>query len=435
MTLARSGRRPRSVALLPNNPFLTDSRVWKIAGTLGRAGYEVTVVARSQDGLPPRQEEDGFRVVRVRQPRPFPWLPTPGLPPGEEHGADAAPPGRRAGGPVARGRSLAHATIGRGVQALRYLRLTQAWATEVVRAVPWADVWQAEGLVTLPLAAELRRQRGGLAIYDSRDLDAQAGRFARLPGPWRGLLERRETALARSMDALTCASEPYARVLGALWGRMPTVVWNGPPEFDPPDPPERRWHERLGLDPALRVVLFLGLTMPGRGISELCRAMGEVPGAVLVVAGFGTDYARYQAEAAALPHADRIFFPGGVAPAEILPLIASADISAMPVQGDTLNHRLNTPTKLFDAMGAGVPVVASDLPGMGPIVRETGCGELCDPDSPTDIARAIRVILEAPPGRRAGYREAALAAARGAYSWERQARSLLGVYEELRLPV
>ena len=38
---------------------------------------------------------------------------------------------------------------------------------------------------------------------------------------------------------------------------------------------------------------------------------------MLVVAGFGTDYARYQAEAAALPHADRIFFPGGVAPAEI----------------------------------------------------------------------------------------------------------------------
>ena len=145
----------------------------------------------------------------------------------------------------------------------------------------------------------------------------------------------------------------------------------------------------------MKVVLFLGLTMPGRGIAELCRAIGEVPGAVLVVAGFGTDYERYQAEAAALPHADRIFFPGGVAPADILPLIASADISAMPVQGDTLNHQLNTPTKLFDAMGAGVPVVASDLPGMGPIVRATGCGELCDPDSPTDIARAIRVILDA----------------------------------------
>ncbi|MFN8623145.1 MAG: glycosyltransferase family 4 protein [Chloroflexota bacterium] len=433
MATARATRRPHSVALLPNNPFLTDSRVWKIAGTLGKAGYDVTVVARAQADLPARQEEDGFTVLRVEQPKPFPWLPTPGLPQGEEHGT-AAGSGPTAPGPVDRAKRVASASAGRGAQALRYLRLTQAWASEVVRAVPWADVWQAEGLVTLPLAAELRRRRGGLAIYDSRDLDVQAGRFAKLPGPWRAMLERRETSLARSMDALTCASEPYAKVLGEAWGRKPVVVWNGPPDFTPPDPPERRWHERLGLAPETKVVLFLGLTMPGRGIAELCRAIGEVPGAVLVVAGFGTDYARYQAEAAALPHADRIFFPGGVAPADILPMIASADISAMPVQGDTLNHQLNTPTKLFDAMGAGVPVVASDLPGMGPIVRDTACGELCDPDDPADIARAIRVILDASPERRAEYRAAALAAARGPYSWDKQAATLLSVYDGLRVP-
>lgn len=427
-----AGRRPRRIALIPNNPFETDSRVWKVASTLGHAGYDVTVVAREKAGLPERQDEDGFRVVRVVQPKPLAWLPSPGLPAGEEHGpAGAAAP--RAGG-IARMRRIATASVGRAIQAVRYLRLTSAWASAIERAIPPADVWVAEGLVTLPLAAELRRRHGGLAIYDARDLDVQAGRFAKLPGPWRRLLERRETALARSMDALVSVSTPYAEVLGAAWGRMPAIVWNGPPDFTPPDPPEHRWHDRLRLAPGTPVVLFLGLTMPGRGIAELCRAIGEVPGAVLVVAGFGTDYERYRTEAAALPHADRIFFPGGVPPQEILPLIASADISAMPVQGDTLNHRLNTPTKLFDAMGAGVPVVASDLPGMGPIVRETGCGELCDPDDPSSIAAAIRRILEATPDRRAAYRAAALAAARGPYAWERQAATLLALYDGLRMP-
>ena len=434
MTAPTEGRRPRTVALLPNNTFTTDSRVWKIAGTLGQAGYDVTVVARAGDGLPARQQEDGFSVLRVQQPRPFSWLPTPGLPAGEEHGWVGGSGPSAHSGPVDRARRLVDMSVGRGAQALRYLRLTQAWSKEVVKVVPWADVWQAEGLVTLPLAAELRRQRGGLAIYDSRDLDVQAGRFAKLPGPWRTLLERLERSLARSMDALISVSTPYAEVLAASWARQPTIVWNGPPDFTPPEPPEHRWHDRLGLAPEAKVVLFLGLAMPGRGISELCRAMAEVPDAVLVVAGFGTDYERYRLEAAGLPHAHRIFFPGGVAPADILPLIASADVSAMPVQGDTLNHRLNTPTKLFDAMGAGVPVVASDLPGMGPIVRATGCGELCDPDSPPDIARAIRLILDASPERRAAYRVAALAAARGPYSWEKQAVTLLDLYAGLRLP-
>jgi glycosyltransferase involved in cell wall biosynthesis len=178
-------------------------------------------------------------------------------------------------------------------------------------------------------------------------------------------------------------------------------------------------------------VLYLGLILDGRGIGQLCEAIGLVEGAALVVAGYGGELERFQARAAAMPHAERIHFPGPVAPADIPAAIAAADISAMPVEGDTLNHRLNTPTKLFDAMGAGVPVVASDLPGMAPIVRTTGCGELCDPDDPRDIARAIRAIIEATPERRAEYREAALRAARDTYAWEHQAPVLLELYRDL----
>jgi glycosyltransferase involved in cell wall biosynthesis len=405
---------------LLNNPFLTDSRSWKMAETLGGAGYRVTVVARAEQGLPLRASQDAFEIVRVAQPTPH-WLPVPRLPAGEEV------PGQR----IRHVRSTITETVGRAAQALRYLRLTRLWAADIARAVPWADVWQAEELVTLPVALALRGQRGGLAIYDARDLDVQSARFARLPAPWRRMLERRERAWARAADALIVASAPYGEVIERSVGRKPVVVWNGPPDFEPPDPPEPRWHERLGLAPGTRVVLYLGLAIPGRGIPELCQAIGSVPNAALVVAGFGSEYERYRDEAAALPHASRIHFPGGVAPADILPLTGAADVSAMPVQGDTLNHRLNTPTKLFDAMGAGVPVVASDLPGMAPIIRETRCGELCDPSDPADIARAILAILDAPPDRRAAYREACLLAARDTYSWERQSRTLLDLYAGL----
>ena len=62
----------------------------------------------------------------------------------------------------------------------------------------------------------------------------------------------------------------------------------------------------------------------------------------------------------------------------------------MPIQPTTLNHRLTTPNKLFEAMAAGVPVVASDLPGMAAIVRETGCGLLVDPTDPAAMAAADR---------------------------------------------
>ena len=61
----------------------------------------------------------------------------------------------------------------------------------------------------------------------------------------------------------------------------------------------------------------------------------------------------------------------------------------MAIQPTTLNHRYTTPQKLFESFAAGVPVVASDLPGMAPIVRATGAGVLCDPTSPMHIAEAI----------------------------------------------
>jgi glycosyltransferase involved in cell wall biosynthesis len=181
-------------------------------------------------------------------------------------------------------------------------------------------------------------------------------------------------------------------------------------------------------------VLYLGLFIQGRGLTQLMEAIGRIDDTVLVMAGYGVEEQQMRDAAAAQPYRDRIHFVGGIAPDQILPLTAAADVSAMPVQGDTLNNRLNTPTKLFDAMGAGVPVVASDLPGMAPIVRETGCGELCDPEDPADICRAISLILDATPERRAAYRAACLAAARGEYSWERQAERLLALYSGLPIP-
>jgi glycosyltransferase involved in cell wall biosynthesis len=103
----------------------------------------------------------------------------------------------------------------------------------------------------------------------------------------------------------------------------------------------------------------------------------------------------------------------------------------MPIQPTTLNHRLTTPNKLFEAMAAGVPVVASDLPGMAGIVRETGCGILCDPTDPAAIAAAIRAILDAPQAERVAYRERSSAAAHGPYSWEAQVEILLAEYGRL----
>ena len=420
---------PARVAILINNTYVADARAWKSAVSLGRAGYHVTVIARWGPGLATTEQLDHHMVTRIRQPEVLRWLPSPSLP---ETGDD---PRGRTGGLRRRLRD----TLGRGVQALRYLRMSRAWTRVIASQVEGFDVWQAESVITLSQAVALRRHFGGLVVYDANDIDSEAGRMARLPGPWKQLLRRHERRLARSADAVVTVSDPYAQILQRILGRpVDAVVRNAAVVEDleqeaTADEVERsdRFLRRFGLASDQRIVLYIGQVMRGRGLRQLFEAISVVDDAHLVVAGFGPDYERYQTIASALPHSSRIHFAGAVPPAEIAEWTRGADVAAMPVQPDTLNHRFNTPTKLYDAMGVGVPVVASKLPGISPIVTETGCGELCDPTDPADVARAIRAIIEAPHQDRIALRMRCLTAAREKYSWQHQARELLRVYDDL----
>ena len=428
--------KPR-VALLFGNTAEHNSRALRMASSLVEAGSEVTLVARARPGLPDRESRHGYRIVRVPVPAGPRWLPAPPLP-----GPDATSAVRGASG----ARGALREGPGRLAQALRFLFLARTWADAIDGVVEPADAWQADGLVMLPVALELRRRHGGRVIYDSLEIHVESGRFARLPGPWKRILARRERGWAREADAVMTVSRPYADVIGPRLGVDPAIVMNCPPA--PADLPRgddssavvpapgpasrpRRFNDLLGLPADVPVVLYHGFVFPHRGIERLFEGIALVPRAHLVVMGFGPRFDDYAARAAALPHADRVHVVPGVPPEELLRWVASADVAAMPIEGNTLNHRLTTPNKLFEAMSAGVPVVASDLPGMAAIIRGTGAGVLCDPDDPADIARALRSILEAPTSERETYRARALAAARSRYNWERQAEEYLAVYRRL----
>jgi len=124
---------------------------------------------------------------------------------------------------------------------------------------------------------------------------------------------------------------------------------------------------------------------------------------------------------------ERVFMPGWV-PLEELPLYtASADVGLCLIENLGYSYYLSLPNKLFQYIMAGVPVLASDFPEIGRIVRETGVGLPVDPSDPEDVADKARRLLEDGGLRRRCSENARRAAE--VYNWEVEKVKLYEIYQ------
>jgi glycosyltransferase involved in cell wall biosynthesis len=451
-----------------------DSRTYRIATTCLARGHRVTVLARWKEGLPEEElHPAGYTIIRVRASAAD-GLPLAGLrrrigglvrrvrgnpahpatsttastsapassaaPTSSASPASAAPtsapapapaPAPASAGPGRRA-SLPRRALAGVVRRFAIPLTIRSHIRNARRIGPAADLYHGMAYMGIPVALALGRDHHAPVVYDARDIYLEARNLARSRGIVRWALARAERGWASRSGRVITVNQAYAEVMAQRFTRdLPLVVMNCSARFDPPDPPERRFHEILALPPGAKVVLYHGGLFPERGIEQLMTAMRDIDGAVLVLMGYGALEPELRATAALPEHAGRVFVLPAVPPQDLHPWVAAADIAAMPIQASTLNHRLTTPNKLFEAMAAGVPVVASDLPGMATIVREVGFGRLCDPADPASIAAAIRSILEASPDEVATMRANARRAAHERYNWEAQADVLLGEYARL----
>ncbi len=393
------GQRALRVLMLVATSVATDTRVLREAATLASAGHAVHIVGK--DVPAGTTAPDGVTVSS----------------------AGAASAFRPTGTPSASGRRLsAPQRFGRWVLLPQHRN--QAFGSWARAAVDDArgrdfDVVHAHDFTALAAGARLGAERGVPYVYDTHELWSGRQRQYR-PTPVQDRRERAEEArLGAAAAAVITVGDGVADALRARFGWTHVVVVRN--SF------EQQVSDVGGLPPLPESpsgLVYAGRIDAYRELETVIAAAPALDGLSVSLVGPADDVwvGRHAAGAR-------------VARVEVLPALDVPGVTALlRARGLALvthsdrfeSHRLALPNKLFHAVHAGVPVVATDVPELASVVRRYGLGELYRPGDAVDLAAAARRAV-------ASYASlvTAVAMAAPALSWPADAERLLAVYRSL----
>ncbi len=176
---------------------------------------------------------------------------------------------------------------------------------------------------------------------------------------------------------------------------------------------------------------YVGVIATGRGAIEMIRAfecLNDITCERLELAGEFSP-SRLEDTLRALPRWASVSYHGQVSRAQMAQILGKVR-AGLVLFHPWPNHIEAQPNKMFEYMGAGLPVIASDFPLWRRIIDGVGCGLLVDPLNPKAIAEAMRRIVEQPAeaeamgqkGRRAVERQ---------YNWLVESKKMFSLYREL----
>lgn len=375
------------VCMLVLNKFTHDTRVYKQARTLTKAGYDVTIWALGDGVLPAIEQLGGFTVKRWTTRLPKLRFRVPGL------------------------------TYSELVfQMTRRLRREKA---SIYHA------HDANALLSSYLAA---RMNGAHLIYDAHEFWPSAqGR------DWRSrfrlaTLKRVEGSLCRRAQGMITVNATIAQELYKLYGVAPIVLMNCQKYVEI----ARSDILRRELDIAAedRIAIYTGLWADGRGLEQLIASVPYLDRVVVVLMGPDRLNGKLERLAQELGVQDRVKFHPPVPPDQVSRYVVSADIGLMPTLATKLSYYYGSGNKLFHYLMAGIPAAVSDHPEKRRIIQTYDVGITFDETNPENIAQAINTVLNDEP-RYLQLCRNARKATRETLNWQVEEQKLLNLYHSL----
>lgn len=166
------------------------------------------------------------------------------------------------------------------------------------------------------------------------------------------------------------------------------------------------------------------------GIYEEVKCLGFIRNFNVTLKLIGKFHTKeFENKLKSLPEFRRVEFLGWVPQEEVYQQLLKADVGLvtyhpLPYMIDAL------PTKIFEYMSAGLPIVASNFPLWEKIILGNKCGITVNPLKPEKLAQQIEYLLGNPVKRRK-MGENGLKVFIEKYNWDHEKRKLLQIYETL----
>ena len=280
------------------------------------------------------------------------------------------------------------------------------------------------------------QSRRPLLVYDSHEFELGRNTGGKR-GPWTSrLVQHLESFLMRRCVFSIMVNDAIAERVQEIHGltEKPVVVRNTP-QFWVID--ERKCAERradfcrsLGVPLDTFLLMYHGGVIPDRGIEVSIRALVGRGSVALVVLGNGEpDYReRLWRLARELEVEERVLFRPAVTMQVLGEHIGAVDAGMINIPAVTESYYLMLPNKFFENVQALTPVIASDFPEIGSLVRKYDIGILVEPEDVSQVGDAIDQ-LRSDPAARTRLR-ANLKTAKADLCWENEKKGLEVAYLE-----
>lgn len=251
----------------------------------------------------------------------------------------------------------------------------------------WPTVVVAHDLPMLPVAVKLAEKCDAKVIYDSHELYVEQGFSERVKHSWEDI-ERRYINRAKSVITVNCSIADELKYRYKI--SMVDVIYNAE-RRDPQILINKDLHNHFGIPASKKVLLFQGGITANRNLENLVRSIGLLRNEeiVLVMLGEGVLRRRLIRIANELGLQNRIYWDSLSEGENRRSMTASADGGIIPYLGDCLNNYYCTPNKLFEYIGAEIPIVGTALPELRRFINGYGIGLTGDTTSPSAMARLI----------------------------------------------